>query len=244
MPAATPARESRVVWHESADEQAWIDAAASAVAEALRTALSTAAETRLLLSGGTTPAPVYRRLSEQPLDWGKVVVGLVDERDVEPDDEASNARLVRATLLRDAAAKVRFEPLREAGQPLSEAVSAANVRAASAPGDIAAIVLGMGDDGHTASLFPGAKNLEAALSSRAAYVLVDARGCAVADAYPQRISMTPSAIAFARRRILLIRGERKRAVFERAVQDGRVAELPVRAVIDAPGSPLHVYWCP
>jgi len=216
----------------------------------MREAASTRRFVHLLLSGGSTPAPVYRALSERTLDWPRVTVGLVDDRDVEPDADGSNARLIRETLLHGPAATARFEPLRGTGRSLDDAVRAANERfvVGTSPtheraNEVGLAVLGMGDDGHTASLFPGATNLPAALMSRKPYATIDATGCPVAGAFVNRITLTPAGLAYARHRILLIRGIAKRLVLERALQDGPASELPIRYAIDLPGEPLQVYWC-
>jgi 6-phosphogluconolactonase len=245
------ARAARVVWHASADERAWINEATSAIVQSMLDAMSARRFAHLLLSGGSTPAPVYRALAEQTLDWRRITVGLVDERDVEPDADGSNARLVRETLMHGPAAAARFQPLRGQGRSIDDAVRAAND--AYVVGDsptharaneIGAVVLGMGDDGHTASLFPGALNLGMALASDKPYAAIDASGCTGAGAFPRRISLTPVGLACARHRLLLIRGPGKRKVFERALQDGNANEMPIRVAIDLPGAPLHVYWCP
>jgi 6-phosphogluconolactonase len=235
-------RASHVAWQASAGESEWAEAASAQIAGALRADLGRPGESWLLASGGTTPAPVYRALAAQVLDWSRVVVSLVDERDVEPDADGSNTRLVRETLLRDAATAARFEPLRGAHQSLRDALAQANARWRGVR--VGACVLGMGDDGHTASLFPGSVDLDAALASHEPYAVLDASGCAVAGAYPHRISLTPAGLAQARARFLLIRGATKRAVFDDALQPGDVHELPIRAAIDLPGAPLHVHWCP
>ena len=237
-----PARSTsaRIDWHAHADEAAWARAATAEIAAALQAALDVHAETWLLLSGGNTPAPVYRALAGATLDWSRVVVSLVDERDVEPDAIGSNARLVRETLLHDQAAAARFVPLRAAGQSLADAVAAGN---ATARAHIAMAVLGMGDDAHVASLFPQAANLDAALASSGTYAAIDARGCAGAGEWPWRISLTPAGLAQARRRLLLLRGERKRSVFQRALQADDWREAPIRAAIDGAGPALRVDWC-
>jgi 6-phosphogluconolactonase len=252
-------RFSRIDWNASTDEAAWIDAAATAITTALRAALDGGGEVHLLLSGGTTPAPVYQRLAAGELDWSRVVVGLVDDRDVEPDAQGSNARLIRETLLQNAAAAARFELLRGPRQSIEDAVRAANTRWRARESLFVEnasredtqkqrrrliVVLGMGDDGHTASLFPGALNLAAAFASTEPYAAIDASGCKVAGAYPHRISLTPHGLAQSTQRLLLIRGAGKRAVFEHALQAGDAREMPIRAAIDLPGAALLVHWCP
>jgi len=233
-------------FHACRNDDAWTWAAAVAIAGALRRDLqqrsgSASPRTRLLLSGGTTPAPVFRALSQAPLDWNRVDVGLVDERWLLPSDNDSNAHLVTSHLLRNHAAVARFEPLTRAGRTIEAAVAAANLHARQAP---AIVVLGMGGDGHTASLFPGMQGLEAAFTARAAYIAVDASGCPGAGPWPRRISLTPAGLAPAQTRILLLRGEGKRQVFERAQSGSDACEMPIRIAFTTPGAPLDVYWCP
>jgi 6-phosphogluconolactonase len=219
----------------------WAWAGAITLAAELRRQLEQRPRARLLLSGGTTPAPVYRALSRAPLDWARIDVALVDERWLQPDDPDSNSRLVRETLLHDKAAGARFETLTRTGRSIEESVAAANLHANHAPD---AVVLGMGDDGHTASLFPGMRGLEQALASPNAYVAVDASGCPGAGAWSRRISLTPAGLAPSRMRLLLIRGDHKRKLFERAIEGVDPKELPIRAAFTTPGARLRVHWCP
>ena len=226
-------------WHVHADEAAWTAAAADACVDALRRDLATG-PARLLLSGGSTPAPVYRALARYGLDWTRVTVALVDERWVPPGDADSNATLVRATLLDGRAHAATLEPLLMPDRNLDEAVRHANRSARAA----SVAVLGMGPDGHTASLFPNAHGLADALASKDDYVSVDAAGCPGAGAWPLRISLTPHGLAKAATRLLLVRGAAKRELLEQALAGGDVESLPVRALFALPGAPLDIHWCP
>ena len=219
----------------------WTWAIAVAVAASLRRELQKNTRARLLVSGGKTPVSVFRALAKAPLDWARVDIALVDERWLRPDDPDSNAHLVREHLLRGHAAAARFETLTRAGRSIEEAVSDANLHARQ-PADI--VLLGMGDDGHTASLFPRMRGLDNALDTSNAYVAVDATGCEGAGPWSRRISLTPAGLAPAHTRLLMIRGDDKRAVFDRALDGTDAHELPVRIAFTTPGAVLQVYWCP
>ena len=230
-----------VALHEFRNDDQWSWAAAVAIAAALRRDLLAQPRARLLLSGGTTPAPVFHALSQAPLEWDRVDIALVDERWLQPDDPDSNARLVRDHLLRGHAAAARFEPLTRPGRSIGEAVADANLLATRAPG---IAVLGMGDDGHTASLFPRMRGLADALASRNAYVAVDASGCPGAGPWARRISLTPAGLAPAHTRLLLLRGAGKRTRFDEALAGDDVQQMPVRMAFLTPGAALQVYWAP
>jgi 6-phosphogluconolactonase len=231
----------RVQFHAFADATHWRWASAVTLAAALARDLARRPRSRLLLSGGSTPAPVYAALSKAPLDWSRIDIALVDERWLLPDDSDSNAFLVRKSLLQNHAAGARLETLTRVGHGIEEAVSAANQHARHPPG---VVVLGMGDDGHTASLFPRMPGLEIALQSPASYVSVDATGCAGAGAWSRRISLTPAGLAPAQDRLLLIRGQHKRALLMDALNGDDPGEFPVRIAFSTPGAPLRIHWCP
>jgi len=224
----------RVRLHAYASVDEWVQGAAEAIASSLAHAGD------LLLSGGNTPAPIYSTLSQFPLDWSKISIGLVDERFLPEGDPNRNDGLIRRTLLTHAAADGAFSPLISSGRSLEECVHLANQHAQSPT----VVVLGMGDDGHTASLFPGMRGLDAALAADTPYVAVDATGCPGSQTWPLRISLTPAGLAAASTRILLIRGEGKRTLLERVVSGNDVREYPVCLAWKTPGPALDVYWCP
>ena len=237
--------ERRIEWNASDLEVTWAKKAAEAVADLLLDELRKVnGKVRFLVSGGSTPAPIYRQLAQTDLDWSRVVVGLVDDRDVPAKDKGSNARAIREQLLQGHAIAAEFQPLRETAATLQAAVVVANQRWRDAVDQpIAAALLGMGDDGHTASLFPGASNLDAALSANQPYVHLDATGCEEAGDFTQRLSLTPLGLAQSSQRILLIRGARKRETLISALSDGPVSEMPIRLAWQMLLAPLHVHWC-
>lgn len=231
-----------LVFHAYRDVDTWASSITDVVSGALGERLDQpSARPRLLVSGGSTPAPVFRALSQVPLDWSRIDIALVDERWLPPGDPDSNARLVKDNLLRNKGRDARFEPLVRANRSIETAVHDANLHAQN-PADV--VLLGMGDDGHTASLFPHMRDLERALASKRPYVAVNAIGCAGAGAWALRISLTPTGLAPARTRLLLIRGRSKREVLERAANGTDPNEFPIRVAFMTPGTVLHVHWCP
>ncbi|MBO9717121.1 MAG: 6-phosphogluconolactonase [Pseudoxanthomonas sp.] len=233
--------DSRIEWIEHRDPESWTLGIAQDMERMLAVELAIRGRARMLLSGGTTPAPAYAQLAVAPLDWSKITVGLVDERWLSPQDSASNARLVRESLL-ERADVGRFEPLVREGLTLAESVHAANVEARHAD-DACVAVLGMGNDGHTASLFPGSVDLERVLASDQPYAALDATGCPVSGDWPLRITLTPFGLAHTRHRLLLLRGETKREVFLRALDGDDIRELPIRAALGIGIEPVRVHWC-
>ena len=198
----------------------------------------------LLLSGGSTPGPLYRKLSQADLDWERISVALVDERWVEPGHAASNERLLRETLLCRHAAEARFVGLYSGNESAISGQADSNARYAALPRPYRICLLGMGSDGHTASLFPGAQGLDAALESQQYCAPIRARRSEVTGEFVERMTMTPWAILQSEKLILLISGEDKWETYRRARYNGANATLPISLFIHQNRVPLEVYWSP
>ncbi len=237
----TAVASDRITLIRHSEPDGWIEGVAREMAKILAHEIQQRGRARMLLSGGTTPAPVYQALAEMPVEWDRVEVGLADERWLSPQDSDSNAWLVRASFL-DRAEGAHFDPLVRVGKPLAECVHSANLHAQhSQPACLA--VLGMGNDGHTASLFPGARDLHLALDSPLPYASIDASGCPVANNWHLRITLTPHGLARVGTRLLLLRGQQKLDVLNAALESNNVARYPVLAAVAAPGPRLRVHWC-
>lgn len=231
---------STPIIREYTDVAQWAGGAVAEIVAGLQASLQRTRHARLVLSGGSTPAPVYRALAGQPLDWTNVEIALGDERWLPVGDPASNTQMVCDTLLAERARAAQFQPMLVSGRGLAETLAAANRNFLPA----SVLVLGMGPDGHTASLFPHMRGFSEAVQSTAPYLAVDASNCAGAGEWALRISLSPLGLTAAATRILLIRGEHKRRLLEQAMAGTDCAELPIRLLLSPPGPALHVHWCP
>jgi 6-phosphogluconolactonase len=223
------------------DIQALSRALANEIAAGLRAAIAARRLASLVVSGGKSPIGLFELLRAEELDWSSVCVALADERWVGPSDPASNEKLVRDVLLKGPAAAARFLGLKNgAPTPDMGAVSAWETFA-RVPRPFDAVVLGMGDDGHTASLFPGSPNLPNAIDPAAAAGCVGMR----APVAPRpRLSLNLSALLDSRRIILLITGDTKWRTYLEASAPGPVPDMPVRAVLRQTRTPVEVMWSP
>jgi len=223
-------------WHTYPDPCACAQALADAAAAALSIAIGRNGRAGLAVSGGRSPILFFEALSEASLPWRQVDITLVDERFVPPTHPDSNEHLVRTHLLRGPARDARFTGLVRLPGDLPGSVAQANRNA----GPLTLTVLGMGEDGHTASLFPGASQLADGLdpASTARYLHVTPP-----DAPHERISMTLPAIMSSGGIIISIAGQAKRAVLEHALR-GTNPALPISYVVNKEGAHIDVYWHP
>jgi 6-phosphogluconolactonase len=213
---------------------------AEAVADRIRTAIAERGEAAIAVSGGSTPARFFQSLGKtKDIDWSKVIVTLVDERWVDETSDRSNALLVNERMLQGPAATARFFPLYSGGdEPDAAGVAKTNALLAGLPDQFAAVVLGMGNDGHTASFFPGGDTLAEALTAEGPALAIRAPG-----AGEPRITFTLPRLLRTDGLYLHIEGEEKAAVLDTALGEGPTEDMPIRAVLRS-GHAVTVYWCP
>ncbi|UGB38153.1 6-phosphogluconolactonase [Frateuria soli] len=231
-----------VTTHTFTDGHALAVALAERVADRLRAGLLERDFALLAVSGGRTPLHFFDLLSQAPLDWSRVHVTLVDERWVDERDPRSNARLVREHLLRHGAAAARFVPLYTGAATPEQGQAEAGRRIRALPLPFDAVVLGMGQDGHTASFFPGGDRLAAALDPDEPGGVLPMRAPGAGE---PRITLTLPTLLDTRHLFLHIEGENKREVLAQArLGLGEAANYPIRAVLARSPVPADVYWCP
>lgn len=224
-----------------ANGEAWADACAARLTEALSGALAERGRAVFAGAGGSTPAPIYRRLAEAALDWSRIAVTLVDERYVPEASPDSNAALLKRSLLSGPAAAARFVPLFHPAVTVDRAAVLAAHALAAEGGTLDAVLLGMGEDGHICSMFPNSPTLKTLLSPHLRpTVLGVPHGRDGAAPSLERLSINLPYLMTAGRVVLAITGPAKRAVFEREAA-GDPATRPIAALVAA-HVPLDVLW--
>ena len=211
-------------------------AAAAAATEALAGALAQRGAASLVGTGGRSPAPVYDLLAQAELDWSRIAVTLSDDRFVPIASPDSNERLVRERLLTGPAAAARFVPISVAADSVEAAADKveADVRA-MAPYDV--MLLGMGEDGHVASLIPGSSVMDEGMNPAGERFCLGVPA-GVGSPPVARVSMTMPALLQARLILVLISGETKRQIIESG------GGLPVHALLEQAKAPVRVLWTP
>lgn len=210
----------------------------------INAAIETRQQACLFVSGGSSPQPLYQALAKQDLPWGKISLAMVDERWVEPEHEASNERFLRQNLLQENAAAAKFFGLKNSAGTAALGLDQAEMAYQELAEVADIMLLGMGPDGHTASLFPNAKGLDVALNSDKLLAVIEATPSKVTGDYTERMTLSLKGILHAEKIILLISGEEKLAAYKAAKAETDIHAAPVAAVLNQTQKDVHVYWAP
>lgn len=217
--------------------QALMEAAAGDMADALRTAIDERGAACIALSGGSTPEPAYIMLAQHDLDWPRVTFALVDERFVPPDHDASNEKLLRRTLAPALAKGAQLLPMYA---PVSDVREAADIAdALYAPLHIDFALMGMGEDGHTASWFPETEALRDALDAHNPRTVIAVHAPQAAGS-AERLTLTFSALARVPEVTLLITGAAKHQIVLESYM--HISLFPVGSLYRLPSPSPQVLW--
>ncbi len=214
----------------------------AAVSTLLQKAIEADGRASLAVSGGSTPVQLFDHLSESAIPWEKVDICLVDERWVRPEDEDSNEHLVKTHLLQNKAAAARFIGMKNDAETAGtgETQCEEQLRTIKHPMDV--LILGMGGDGHTASLFPGAEKLPLAVDMDSGKICM---AIAPPAAPHERMTLTLPAIINSGQIFLHITGQEKMRVLDQAFTEGPAEEMPIRYILQqtqAQNTPFSIYW--
>lgn len=228
-------------WWEYDDIEEMADAVAGDVGFIVESALDARGSCLLALPGGRTPKPIFARLAEAKLPWKKVTIIPTDDRLVPMQDERSNVRGIAEAFLR---AGARVVPIATEIPDHKLAGNSADARLQDLPWPPDLCWLGMGDDGHVASIFAGPDlqdALDAPKARRAVGVLPDPMP---ADVPVARVTLTRASILSARTILVTITGQKKRDLLEQAIADGQSSKLPIGRVLAEAEQPIDIHWAP
>jgi 6-phosphogluconolactonase len=226
---------------EFPDQDSLTAALADRIGELLSDGILKNGRASLVVSGGSTPVALFERLSGSDISWQDVIITLVDERWLAPTEVGSNEYLIRQHLLKDKAASATFIGMKNSALTAAAGEVECAQRLASVPRPFDVLVLGMGGDGHTASLFPGAEQLLSATDMSQNKVCMAITPPAASY---ERITLTLPAILDARRFFLHITGEKKKEVLEKALADGPAQAMPIRFILRQKKVPVSIFWAP
>jgi 6-phosphogluconolactonase len=226
-------------FHKFADQQTLCQKLSQRICMALQKAIAERGKASLVVSGGSTPVPLFTAMSEISMKWDRVFITLADERWVEVSDRDSNEASVRKHLMRNQAEGAHFHGLKNSHASAVDGEKECEEGLVLLPVPFDIVILGMGLDGHTASLFPGASRLNDAVdmsSGRLCMAMIPV------TAPHGRMTLTLPALLDSRQIYLHLSGEEKRDVYERALGGDSVEKMPIRAVLNQDKVPVNVYW--
>lgn len=235
--------KKHIEFHTYHDRESLIAELVTQITSRLTAAIARNGQASLAVSGGSTPVPLFARLSTIDIPWQDIAVTLVDERWVATSDTDSNEHLVRTHLLQNRAAAAVFTGMKNPAKTASngEAECTRDINKIHRPFDV--LILGLGNDGHTASLFPGAEKLPQATEMNSGKICI---GITPVTAPHERMTLTLPAILDSKKIFLHITGEAKKEVLEQALTEGAAEEMPIRFVLRQQAgkqkTPISIYW--
>jgi len=212
---------------------------ASSIVKSLGLDIAEKGSASLLVSGGTTPSGLFKVLSETVLDWSKVTISLVDERLVSNDNPDQNGNMVKSSLLINQAKKADFIPLVHDSNNRERNLLLSKVAVTKIPRPFTVVVLGMGSDGHTASLFPDSPELEEGMDLKNENDLMNSSSL---SAPYSRITFTRRALLSSKKLILHCYGESKKKVLLKAEIEKASKKYPISGFFDQKEVEMEVYW--
>lgn len=231
--------QSHAMHNEFLDQIRLVAKLATTITDLLQKGIEANGTASLAVSGGSTPVSLFQKLSSIDIPWEKVHIALVDERWVEATEDDSNEKLVRMHLLQNNAKDAAFTGMKNSAETAGAGEDFCEKEFLNVPQPFDVLILGMGGDGHTASLFPGALKLDAATNMQSGKICM---GIAPLTAPHERMTLTLPAILNAKEIFIHITGAEKKEALTKAEQDGPIEEFPVRFILRQTQTPVTVYW--
>lgn len=225
--------------NEYANSQLLTEDLTQHIVTVLKQAIKQKGEASIAVSGGKTPIPLFTLLSQQELEWNRVFITLVDDRWVDDTNDASNEKLVTTYLLQNKARLANFVGLKNSSPTPFAGEVTTNQILKKIPVPLDIVILGMGEDGHTASLFPHAANLANGLNMHSGKKVV---GMTPLDAPFDRMTLTLPAILNSRHIYLHLVGENKKHVLKQAEQGDDITQMPIRAILQQDKVNVTGFW--
>ncbi|HHB75008.1 MAG TPA: 6-phosphogluconolactonase [Desulfobulbus sp.] len=211
------------------------------IGKLLCSAVAAKGSASMAVSGGSTPGPLFKRLSELDIPWEYVVITLVDERWVDVEDKDSNEHLVRTHLLQNRAARATFIGMKNEAPTAIAGEQECEQRLRQVPRPLDLVILGMGNDGHTASLFPASQQLAAATAMDSGKICMAITPSTLSHA---RMTLTLPEILAAKQIFLHIVGAEKQRVLNQALAAGPPEAMPIRCILRQEQVPVTIYYAP